>query len=528
MYEDPLCENALTQIDDWLETCRLGHGESCDVAREKMELPTRVIDLSAMPTREMMLAKSSWSELFLDSKCRLVENNIPKLGYYTALSYCWGLSRAYMTTKSTLEGRLGGFDFALLPKSLQDGIMLTRFLGLQYIWIDCLCIVQDDEDDWHREAGRMGDVYSKSYLTIAAARSADSNNGFLAPRETKMTDLVSLEDAEGPFQLGFRVYDVSAAPGSFETAIMEPLQVIIVPFTFLPSYLTTQQTEPLTTRAWTLQERLLAPRSLHFGKQQTYWECPQTFLSENGDTFGVADEDYRLDYIVQGLQAESELRWRWYKLLEAYTSRSMTKHTDKLPALSGIAGAIQRQTKDAYYAGIWGKNFLVDLLWRLEDLRNMRKPDAWRAPSWSWASVDGVIRHEEIAYATQPWAELEFCSVTPIGENPLGGVQDGFAQIRAPLTRVVNVALERSEGGFKCDIEVQGECFKKAKLFLDFERRNECLVLMVTPISGLAVEKVDGAGETYVRVGVVQILKTYNEASLEVSLYPVAKSIRLL
>ena len=215
----------------------------------------------------------------------------------------------------------------------------------------------------------------------------------------------------------------------------------------------------------------------------------------------------------------------------------MTKHTDKLPALSGIAGAIQRQTKDAYYAGIWGRNFLVDLLWRLENpdygmhgyrSRDARKPDAWRAPSWSWASVDGVIRHEEVPYATQPWAELEFCSLTPIGESLLGGVQDGFAQIRAPLTRVVNVALERSEGGFKCDVEVQGGCVRRAKLFLDFQRRDECLVLMVTPISGLAVEKVDGEEETYVRIGVVQILKSYNEASLEVSLYPVSKSIRLL
>lgn len=238
MHQDPLCENALSQIDEWLETCRLDHGESCDVAREKMELPTRVIDLSAMPTRKMMLANNSWSELFLGAECRLVENRTQELGYYTALSYCWGLSRAYMTTKSTLEGRLVGFDFALLPKSLQDGIILTRFLGLQYIWIDCLCIVQDDEDDWHREAGRMGDIYSKSYLTIAAARSADSQDGFLAPRETKMTNLISLEDAEGPFQLGFRVYNVSAAPGSFETVVMEPLQVINSPSNYPPPYLT--------------------------------------------------------------------------------------------------------------------------------------------------------------------------------------------------------------------------------------------------------------------------------------------------
>ena len=137
-----------------------------------------------------------------------------------------------------------GFDFALLPQSLKDGIMITRCLGLQYIWIDCLCIVQDDEEDWHREAGRMGDIYSKSYLTIAAARSADSNNGFLAPRETKMTDLLSLEDVECPFQLGFRIYDVSASPGSFETAVMEPLQVIHPPPIYHPSYLTNNRPSP--------------------------------------------------------------------------------------------------------------------------------------------------------------------------------------------------------------------------------------------------------------------------------------------
>ena len=301
----------------------------------------------------------------------------------------------------------------------------------------------------------------------------------------------------------------------------------------------TRQAEPLTTRAWTLQERLLTPRSLHFGKGQMYWECSQSSLCEDGDTFGAASEDFRLQDIISGLQAPSQLitdRWRWYKLLEAYTSRSMTKESDKLPALSGIAGAIQRQTNDTYYAGIWKKNFVADLLWRLEDPdfdmcehgpRYPKRPDAWRAPSWSWASVDGVVRYQEITYEGQLCAELEECSVTPSGENPLGGVQDGFAQIRAPVTKIRNIASERKAGGFMCEIQLEGSSFKKAKLYFDLERLDSCSALMVTPNGGLAIVETEGAQEAYVRVGVVQLLKGHDEPWIKVSPYPDVKSIML-
>jgi len=202
-----------------------------------MELPTRVIDLGAMPSREAMLANRSWSQLFRETKCKLFQNYGRELGYYTTLSYCWGLTVAYTTVKSTLESHLIGLDFALLPKSLQDGIMITRFLGIRYIWIDCLCIVQDDEDDWQCEAARMADIYSNSYLTIAATRSEDSDSGFFSPRETRMTKLLSFGDTEGSFQLGFRAYDVSAPPGSLESVILEPLQVRNTAVDFLTPYL---------------------------------------------------------------------------------------------------------------------------------------------------------------------------------------------------------------------------------------------------------------------------------------------------
>jgi len=271
-----------------------------------------------------------------------------------------------------------------------------------------------------------------------------------------------------------------------------------------------------------------------------YWECSEESNCEDGSGFGVADEDFRLQDIITGLESGSQARrsrWRWYKLIQEYTSRSMTYSSDKLPALSGIAAAIQIQTRDTYCAGIWRKTFLADLLWRLEDPdfdmcvygpKYPKKPDVWRAPSWSWASVEGVVRYQDIIDLGESCAELEQCSLTPSGANLLGGLRAGFAQIRAPVTTIQNIALERTSEGYICDLQLKGPQLKKAKLFLDFERRDSCLALMLTPHSGLAIIEADGAQQAYVRIGVVQIWRMYNEPWMEASQYPKARSIQLL
>jgi hypothetical protein len=81
-----------------------------------------------------------------------------------ALSHCWGSAQTFVTTKSTLAARKSGINFGDLPKTFQDAIVVTRMLGVQYLCIDSLCILQGDVEDWEREGSRMADIYQNSYL----------------------------------------------------------------------------------------------------------------------------------------------------------------------------------------------------------------------------------------------------------------------------------------------------------------------------------------------------------------------------
>jgi len=172
-----------------------------------------------------MVEAKSWRNLFRDAELKLTENHAQEKGQYIALSYCWGSTLAYKTTNQNLESHKKAILFKHLPKTLQDAITITRYLDMRYLWIDCLSIVQDDKADWQREAARMADIYSNSYLTITAARASDSSQGFLSPRKIKSMEEVLVEDENGSFRLYFYVFDVSFSPGSFDSTSLEPLKV---------------------------------------------------------------------------------------------------------------------------------------------------------------------------------------------------------------------------------------------------------------------------------------------------------------
>jgi hypothetical protein len=225
VHESPTHELSLRQIDAWLQDCNKRHGQCAHVAQQEMPLPTRVLDLNALPQREAMLDSKDWHDLFRNKECKFAKNFAGEKGQYVALSYCWGNTLAYKTTNHNRSIHMQGIGFSGLPKTLQDAIFLTRYLRLRYIWIDCLCIVQDDKADWEREAANMANIYSKSYLTIAAARASDSAEGFLGPRKIKHMDLILFEDMKGPFWLYFYAFDVSFLPGSIESVNGEPLRV---------------------------------------------------------------------------------------------------------------------------------------------------------------------------------------------------------------------------------------------------------------------------------------------------------------
>jgi len=156
--EDPTDETTLARVMAWVNECNTHH----DCQQEPRPLPLRVLDLSS-------------------GRINLHETS-GELGAYITLSHCWGSSKQFTTTKTTLASRKAGIDYELLPKTYQDAIFITRLLGIRYLWIDSLCICQDDNGDWQRESAKMGLVYSNAYLTIAAASAKDSSVGLFTHR----------------------------------------------------------------------------------------------------------------------------------------------------------------------------------------------------------------------------------------------------------------------------------------------------------------------------------------------------------
>jgi hypothetical protein len=238
-----------------------------------------------------------------------------------------------------------------LPLTFKQAFEVTRRLGIRYIWIDSLCISQDSTEDWLHEAALMHKVYSHSYCTIAAAASADSTQGLFRRRKPHF------------------LY-----PCEIEIPWFGKTKYQLVDFDFWASQI---QDQPLHRRGWVVQERLLAPRVLHFSSQQLIWECRELSAAEKYPS-GLPLVLSGVQTSFKGLDPEKDgARLRklsgdnsqdpkfyahhlWDKIVVAYSSSLLTIGSDKLIALSGIAKRQQAELNDQYLAGLWVAFFLVN------------------------------------------------------------------------------------------------------------------------------------------------------------------------
>ncbi|KAK7981151.1 hypothetical protein PG989_013608 [Apiospora arundinis] len=330
-------QEAMGLYSTWLEGCRLKH-KACmktisgKIVDEEMgpELPTRVLDVGDQATKSIVL---------LESKGQCAN--------YCALSYCWGPQNAqtFLTTKETLQDRLRGIDFDLLPRTFQDAVQIARSLGIRYLWIDGLCIIQGDKEDWEYEAGRMGAVYEQASLVIAASGSASAQEGcfVVEPRETTPLDLPYFTETgliQGCVHTSFDYSRTNRSP--FDG--------------------------PLQKRGWALQEAHFARRSIHLMPGGPTWICKESQLDE------------------KFLETELKLNKGWDHVLENYSRRKLTYKSDRLIALQGYAAELLKITKgDIYNRGAFLSGLPGQLLW-VVDQSVPESEDIQEIPSWAWAS----------------------------------------------------------------------------------------------------------------------------------------------
>ncbi|KAF9696992.1 hypothetical protein EKO04_004762 [Ascochyta lentis] len=341
-------DKAVLQVKAWLNECSEKHTRCRGVSPSV--LPTRVLLIEGPENVRLVCSQGDTAP-------------------HACLSHCWGARPPLQTTISTYTQYQIGIPLAELPPTFKDAISFTYRLGIKYLWIDSLCILQDSLDDWLHEGSKMSRIYQNAHVTLAAVLSADSSGGLFVSSDPchLSQDLLTINDDGMSFGMHHR----------------EPLSH-------------RAYSRPLDHRGWVFQERLLSPRFVVFERQEIWWECHEMVRCECS---GIGlDTDYfsgRLILAGECLRTSthiSDIQLAWEQLVEEYSGKFLAKPGDILPALQGLAKIVPPIMRD-YLAGHWSNTFIHSLSW-ITCFRNQgtKTLEQWRAPTWSWASLPGRVR----------------------------------------------------------------------------------------------------------------------------------------
>jgi len=343
---------------------------------------------------------------------RLVECLEGQKGIYVAFSHCWGEPGAVpKTTRDNYGSHLAGIPFESLPLSYQDVADVCWGLGVHYLWIDSLCIIQGDERDWQHQSTKMTDIYQRAFLTVAATASSSCLDGLhLSRQPAHHIDIVNSDGSEEVFAIRPRA-DASAL-----------------------------RQLPLFRRGWTLQETVNSRRVVHFARDQLYWGCRSKSQSEDG--MGEVDVD-PLPTCAPGTPIPIAAWDTWWLWIEDYSRRQLSVASDKLPAIAGLTRKFQDMVHACPALGLWMEDIHFGLLWwpTISAARTISD-----IPSWSWASVDGPVR---APYGR--WKRKELRAKATIPEDHLTVTWTG-----EELTSAMSTASLRARGRLRTAAYIPG------------------------------------------------------------------------
>ena len=360
---------------------------------------------------------------------RLISVSGQQKYHYAALSYRWSDKIKHRTLRNYVEGYESAIAMSSLPETIRDAMEIAFALGLRYVWVDCLCIIQDDLQDWDRECEKMSDIFANATVTLAASSARDASGGLLRKRE--------------PYPIAdnccLRFRDINNDP-------CDKVKVLYVKDLWNENVHTQpMRGQPLDQRGWTLQERLLSNRVLSFESDKMWWECSSFTMMESlhMPLTRTTSNLFLAKKQMLGLSANEVYDW-WLKATSEYCKRRLTYPMDALPAIAGVANVVSQLTNDIYLAGLWQNDLARGLTWKRDPTSSLaempvRKVELpYRAPSWSWARSDihaaqiSCVPHND--NRVESLISLVAVDIKTDGANPFGRVlRECPLTIRAPV-----------------------------------------------------------------------------------------------
>lgn len=376
----------------WLKNCMethkrcrpSGQNSVSDLSCESVALPIRLVDVGS-PAGEI---------------CPFLAETRGKRGSYLTLSHRWGNHPKTETIKANIHRFKQALPMDELPQTFKDAIIVTRQLGFQYLWIDSLCIIQHDKEDWLRESAKMGDIFESSSCTLAAVHALDDDSndqGLFLPRNDPLAVRMCCPvKRKAVPKASAKVLNAAGRncvwkyewlkKGQGEADISDIIRhntIVLRPS--IASLRYKMRGSKWYNRGWVFQERVLSRRIIYYTGDKVYWDC----LQEQGDEQGVeTPQSSRNAWFSSEAMAASNAHSFVKMLAREYSTCELSKRKDNLLAIMGVCNKFGAYYGQTFQAGIPDDGTGQSLLWHAS-MDSMPQYKDFHAPSWTWAGRSG-------------------------------------------------------------------------------------------------------------------------------------------